>query len=515
MKVCCSKCPAKYSIADEKVSRRKLRIRCKKCGASIYIDGTRSPATISDAPPAADHSDTRQQAPTIRPSARSPDNGARVDTQTVFTREPHSEPRLKPNASESTNGIVHSNLTRSELNRTARSAATHPKRIGPIRAPNASHVDKESESSSILETAKSEAPRQSPARTSLSVDLGRRAKDAGGHQASLHARVDSTKPESSSPAGALSRTNTQHEKQSTGRAKRRLHQTLLGGLSPASGSAPTPPESPKTIRPATVWLVALSEELQEEKTTEQVIALLAQGMIDSETVVWREGMDQWQGLFEIPELARVFSERGIEPRAPRMKPPGSGVRDVSPVESSELSPSGEPLPSFDLPAERPTTDNGWNDDKATVIFESPLGTMSAASIPAYDNLDVEDEATVALDSDEAQHSLIGGPREVNPNDDDAPTKLVNSMGTGSTTDARAPLPAAGRPATARKGPPSFPAPPAPNASVAVPTIRPFLAAPRLDLVAPPQPRSYRTAWVIAFALFVTIVVGVAIAKRLL
>jgi predicted Zn finger-like uncharacterized protein len=39
MKIACQSCQAKYTIADEKVLGRVVKIRCKKCGATIVING--------------------------------------------------------------------------------------------------------------------------------------------------------------------------------------------------------------------------------------------------------------------------------------------------------------------------------------------------------------------------------------------------------------------------------------------------------------------------------------------
>lgn len=46
MKISCPSCSAKYSIADEKVQNRLAKIRCRKCGTSIVIDGNVSPASV-------------------------------------------------------------------------------------------------------------------------------------------------------------------------------------------------------------------------------------------------------------------------------------------------------------------------------------------------------------------------------------------------------------------------------------------------------------------------------------
>ncbi len=46
MKISCPACSAKYSIADDKVQERLAKIRCRKCGATIVIDGKTSPPNV-------------------------------------------------------------------------------------------------------------------------------------------------------------------------------------------------------------------------------------------------------------------------------------------------------------------------------------------------------------------------------------------------------------------------------------------------------------------------------------
>jgi predicted Zn finger-like uncharacterized protein len=46
VKISCPKCAAKYSIADEKVSDRLAKIRCRKCNATIVIDGKANPPSV-------------------------------------------------------------------------------------------------------------------------------------------------------------------------------------------------------------------------------------------------------------------------------------------------------------------------------------------------------------------------------------------------------------------------------------------------------------------------------------
>src|SRR6185295_7308909 len=45
MKISCQSCSAKYTIADEKVLGKIVKIRCKKCGATIVINGNEAQAS--------------------------------------------------------------------------------------------------------------------------------------------------------------------------------------------------------------------------------------------------------------------------------------------------------------------------------------------------------------------------------------------------------------------------------------------------------------------------------------
>lgn len=58
MKISCQSCEAKYTIADEKVRGKVVKIRCKKCGTAIVVKGTElAPPTGTDHSAAADYDD--------------------------------------------------------------------------------------------------------------------------------------------------------------------------------------------------------------------------------------------------------------------------------------------------------------------------------------------------------------------------------------------------------------------------------------------------------------------------
>lgn len=45
MKISCQSCQSKYNVADEKVQGKIVKIRCRKCGSTIVVDGTKQSAT--------------------------------------------------------------------------------------------------------------------------------------------------------------------------------------------------------------------------------------------------------------------------------------------------------------------------------------------------------------------------------------------------------------------------------------------------------------------------------------
>ena len=49
MKITCQSCQSKYNVADEKVQGKIVKIRCRKCGATIVVQGSGGAATNGSA----------------------------------------------------------------------------------------------------------------------------------------------------------------------------------------------------------------------------------------------------------------------------------------------------------------------------------------------------------------------------------------------------------------------------------------------------------------------------------
>ncbi|MEN9581767.1 MAG: hypothetical protein RJA70_4776 [Pseudomonadota bacterium] len=94
MRVSCRKCPAKYTISDDKVRGRRVKIKCKRCGSPIIIEGgSLPPSAISESEPPASEALADSVPPSTAAAAKrsSPPPERRVASQerqaTPFARE--------------------------------------------------------------------------------------------------------------------------------------------------------------------------------------------------------------------------------------------------------------------------------------------------------------------------------------------------------------------------------------------------------------------------------------------
>jgi len=195
MKFLCGNCKAKYQIADEKVSGRTLRMKCRRCGHDILIDG-HSMASASAAHPA--------------PAQR---RGGGTSTVSV----------LPP---------------------------------GPAR-PSVAH--------------------QAAPRAGTSPGLPRPT-------------VTRSKPPSSLGADF------------------RRH-------------VAAPPEVPQRTAPYDLWHVAIQDVPVGPMTRDELSRKIDAGAVTPESLCWREGMDDWRPLGELPELAGLLRRSREGLRAPRHRPP--------------------------------------------------------------------------------------------------------------------------------------------------------------------------------------------------
>jgi predicted Zn finger-like uncharacterized protein len=78
--------------------------------------------------------------------------------------------------------------------------------------------------------------------------------------------------------------------------------------------------SPTTMSgAAAMWTVNLSETEQGDMTDEELLAGWQAGIVTEDAYVWREGMDDWKALLDVPELVALLSAH-TAPEAPVQAP---------------------------------------------------------------------------------------------------------------------------------------------------------------------------------------------------
>jgi predicted Zn finger-like uncharacterized protein len=175
-------------------------------------------------------------------------------------------------------------------------------------------------------------------------------------------------------------------------------------LAPASSPAPAPTSAPKQ---SVEFLVVMPDDRQESADVAQVVRLYRDRQINAETLVWREGMDEWAKLWDVEEIAAAFRRMGYaRPSQPTAKPSSSRPAEASYDDSSaepatHVQPSSQPPPaaydddeatsvvdSSSIPFDVPLPQAGWRqateeDDGPTNVTPSPMDlALSRSPSPA-------------------------------------------------------------------------------------------------------------------------------------
>lgn len=69
----------------------------------------------------------------------------------------------------------------------------------------------------------------------------------------------------------------------------------------------------------TMWTVNLSDTEQGDMTDEEIVAGWQAGVVTEDAYVWREGMEDWKPILEVPELVSLLSQ-AMEPEPPPPPP---------------------------------------------------------------------------------------------------------------------------------------------------------------------------------------------------
>ena len=74
---------------------------------------------------------------------------------------------------------------------------------------------------------------------------------------------------------------------------------------------------------ADAWTVNITDDDQRSLTTEQIVAAWQTGEVNQDAYVWKDGMDDWLPILDVPELAAYLSAAAPAAAPSQPPPPGS------------------------------------------------------------------------------------------------------------------------------------------------------------------------------------------------
>ncbi|CAN91812.1 hypothetical membrane-associated protein [Sorangium cellulosum So ce56] len=334
MKFICDNCKAKYQIGDEKVAGKMVRMQCRRCGHLIQVSASVTESSVARALPVEPPREAGDEAHAAPPSDEAPavDGGA-------------ASPLKPPLASSLGQGAAPAppRPTSQALPRPAGAPRppVAPRAVpGPASSPRPATAPQAAPAARAVQPAPA-APARSPAPAARAAEPTPPAGAAGAFTRAM----SNDRPLGKAPA---------------------VRATSSEDWYVGVGGVPLGPVRLSVIR-------------------DKALA----GAVDGESLVWREGFDEWQPLKNFPELLEIVTQAQstrLSPPARRISTTGSSVGQ--PQASSAKAPASSRVPALGgaapaRPATREPEPPGLNEQAPAVAAFTAAGTPAvSAPLPA-------------------------------------------------------------------------------------------------------------------------------------
>lgn len=273
MKFLCPSCKAKYQIADEKVAGRSVRMKCRKCGFMIQVTSAMgTPGSGDSEPPDVSGA---EEASVATPPVREPSSPVAAPLQAAVRPAPPSA--LKPPQ--------------------PRTAAVPAPRSPPARAGGALAKPFAPAAQAVASTASASSPTAAAAQPAALATDPLRSPGADDEVTRV------------ADAGALAGAFTQ----AFGR-----------------GDAAVEPDA-RLSMPGDEWFVGINGVPVGPIRLSELRSKATSGAVTDESLVWRDGFEDWRPLKTYPELLAIVEEGVSSARASLtpFTPPASEARDFA------------------------------------------------------------------------------------------------------------------------------------------------------------------------------------------
>ena len=313
MKFLCPSCKAKYQIGDEKVAGRSVRMKCRKCGYVIQVSsvpGLGDALPGSEPPPAP--IDALSDVSAAPPPAALPfafEPGPPVSAR--GTPRPGSAIKSAPTAASApiVGGApsVGSSPSAAQRPEVKKLPVTGPRPSVP--KPALGH----------LAAPKAPAPKSSPQKPALaaaSTPLGAKSDKRpilGGMGAPLPAVAPKPTPIVDKPAAFAASPFAEVEEEE--RTRIADVGALAGAFSLAVGGTSDTAGPDSLSMPADEWFVGINGVPVGPIRLSELRSKAASGSVNRESLVWRDGFEDWRPLGTFPELLAIVDESVSSARA--------------------------------------------------------------------------------------------------------------------------------------------------------------------------------------------------------
>ncbi len=361
MKFICENCKAKYQIGDDKIAGRSVRMKCRRCGHLIQLSASVTEASSGEGP-AHDVIDTSfvETGSSASLSVSALLGGAHAHAHDVAAAQLREEPEEDPTRAMTREqraalGVRESQAGPPPTQQAVRASAPHA-----TPAPGAARPGFGASPAGAIGVPRAAAPPGAPATGALRP---------GAAPLGAAARGVPVAPTAARPAaGAVIRPGP-----SAGVAGA-FQKTLAEGTAPSD--APKPASSGAHVPHGEDWYVGVGGVPLGPVRLAVIREKALAGTVQAESLVWREGFDEWQPLKNFPELLEIVEEAqaarsggrrpSAVPRAPTPAPPAvsskpTGITAPSPYQAKVPAPApatyqpkatavGVGLPAVTLPA---------------------------------------------------------------------------------------------------------------------------------------------------------------------
>ncbi|HKO51295.1 MAG TPA: GYF domain-containing protein, partial [Polyangiaceae bacterium] len=314
MKFLCPSCKAKYQIGDEKVAGRSVRMKCRKCGYVIQVSsvpGLGDALPGSEPPPAPTDvmSDASAAAPPVdvsplelEPSVPPPSG--------VGTPRPAPAAKSAPGAGAP--AASSPSVRRPEVKKIPVVAATRPTAPKPAVAPTAPKAPIAAAPKGPPPKSSAQKPTSSPTSSPLAAKSDARPiPGASGTPLPAVAAKPATIVEK--PFGRSATPFVVEEEEE--RTRIADVGALAGAFSLAVGGATESAGPDSLSMPADEWFVGINGVPVGPIRLSELRSKAASGSVNRESLVWRDGFEDWRPLGTFPELLAIVDESVSSARA--------------------------------------------------------------------------------------------------------------------------------------------------------------------------------------------------------